>query len=76
MSRDVPDLDHQSLPSPNGCRWCGVDERDHAQRWKPPVGWHRWVEPTSDQRKERMRERRDRRARRQDPEARATPLVA
>lgn len=28
------------------------------QRWKPPVGWHEWVAPTLEQRKERMRARR------------------
>ncbi|GHH81592.1 hypothetical protein GCM10018781_64570 [Kitasatospora indigofera] len=49
------------IPSPSGCRWCGVDEREHMQRWKPPVGWHTWQPPTLDQRKERMRARRSRR---------------
>ncbi len=46
------------IPSPSGCRWCGVEEREHMQRWKPPVGWHRWVPPTLEQRKERMQARR------------------
>ncbi|GII83976.1 hypothetical protein Ssi03_19660 [Sphaerisporangium siamense] len=46
------------IPPPNGCRWCGVEARDHLQRWKESVGWHQWVEPTSEQRKERMRARR------------------
>jgi hypothetical protein len=44
--------------SPNGCRWCGVSERQHYGRWKSGVGWHQWVAPTDEQRKERMRERR------------------
>ncbi|GAA3691675.1 hypothetical protein GCM10022420_090700 [Streptomyces iranensis] len=48
------------LPAPSGCRWCGVDEREHMQRWKPPVGWHKWEPPTLEQRKERMKARRRR----------------
>ena len=48
------------IPSPSGCRWCGVEERQHMQRWKPPVGWHRWEPPTLEQRKERMLARRAR----------------
>lgn len=63
MTRDIEDFDN--IPNPNGCRWCGIDERNHFQRWKPPVGWHKWVEPTSDQRKERMRARR---ARKEEPD--------
>jgi len=55
MSADGSDL---RLPAPGGCRWCGVEEREHMQRWKPPVGWHAWVAPTLEQRKERMRARR------------------
>lgn len=31
----------------DGCRWCGVPAREHAQRWKPPVGWHQWAAPTN-----------------------------
>jgi hypothetical protein len=42
---------------PSGCRWCGVGERDHMQRWKPRVGWHKWERPTQDQIKSRMRAR-------------------
>jgi hypothetical protein len=48
------------IPLPSGCRWCGVDEREHMQRFKPPVGWHKWEPPTLDQRKERMLARRRR----------------
>lgn len=47
--------------TPSGCRWCGVDERDHMQRWKAPVGWHKWTQPTSDQIKTRMQQRAARR---------------
>ncbi|ONI92657.1 hypothetical protein ALI22I_02635 [Saccharothrix sp. ALI-22-I] len=46
------------LTTPNGCRWCGLGEREHYRRWKPPVGWHHWTPPTDDQRKERMQARR------------------
>ena len=46
---------------PSGCRWCGVDQREHMQRWKPPVGWHQWTPPTQQQTKTRMHARRARR---------------
>jgi len=45
-------------PNPMGCRWCGIDQRPHAQQWKPPVGWHKWEQPTQQQIKERMHARR------------------
>ena len=44
--------------TPNGCRHCGTAERQHAQLHHPDVGFHTWVEPTDDQRKERMLARR------------------
>lgn len=50
------------FPEPSGCRWCGVNDREHMQRWKPPVGWHKWTPPTLKQRKERMLNRRRRAA--------------
>ena len=46
---------------PSGCRWCGVDQREHMQRWKPPVGWHKWEQPTPEQTKTRMQQRAARR---------------
>lgn len=46
------------IPSPNGCQHCDLDQRGHAQQWKPPVGWHKWTPPTQDQIKARMRARR------------------
>jgi hypothetical protein len=49
---------HVTTPEPSGCRWCGHNEREHAQRWTPVVKWHRWVEPTPAQRKARMLARR------------------
>ncbi|MEU9947046.1 hypothetical protein [Streptomyces sp. NPDC047939] len=45
-------------PSPNACRHCGLDLREHMQRWKTGVGWHKWTPPTQDQIKTRMRARR------------------
>lgn len=39
---------------PSGCQHCGVDERQHLQRGKLPVGWHVWTAPTQQQRKARM----------------------
>uniref|UniRef100_A0A8D3WQ26 Uncharacterized protein n=1 Tax=Streptomyces pratensis (strain ATCC 33331 / IAF-45CD) TaxID=591167 RepID=A0A8D3WQ26_STRFA len=55
MSTEGSDL---RIPAPSGCRWCGIDEREHMQRWKPPAGWHEWAPPTLEQRKERMQARR------------------
>jgi hypothetical protein len=47
-----------SSAQPFACRWCGVPEREHMQRWKPPVGWHQWTQPTQGQIKARMLARR------------------
>ncbi|MBH1939252.1 hypothetical protein I5Q34_34195 [Streptomyces sp. AV19] len=47
-----------TLPSPNSCRYCGIEQRGHAQRWKSPVGWHKWTPPTHEQIKARMLARR------------------
>ncbi|MEU1309464.1 hypothetical protein ABZ419_11295 [Streptomyces cinnamoneus] len=44
--------------SPNSCRYCGVEERGHAQQWKADVGWHKWASPTEEQIKARMLARR------------------
>lgn len=46
------------IPSPSGCRWCGIDQREHLNRWRSPIGWHKWTPPTLEQRKERMFARR------------------
>jgi hypothetical protein len=51
------------IPTPSGCRWCGIDKRDHLQRWTKRAGWHTWEPPTIAQRKARIL------ARRRDPEA-------
>lgn len=48
---------------PSGCQHCGINESQHLQRWKPPVGWHTHVPPTKEQRYERIRANaRDRKA--------------
>lgn len=44
------------IPVVNGCHWCGVPQRDHAQRWHVDGRWHNWVAPTDQQRLERLRE--------------------
>ncbi|MFF4369680.1 hypothetical protein [Streptomyces sp. NPDC001594] len=44
--------------TPSGCRLCGIPEREHAQRWKPPAGWHAWSAPTARQILARMQMRR------------------
>ncbi|NRQ31319.1 hypothetical protein HII36_05630 [Nonomuraea sp. NN258] len=43
---------------PAGCRWCGLAQRDHFQRWSRAAGWHLYIPPTQDQIKERMKARR------------------
>lgn len=51
---------------PSGCRWCGVDDRGHYQRYsdvyrateRTPVGWHFYEPPTQHQIRTRMRARR------------------
>jgi hypothetical protein len=45
-------------PAPSGCHWCGVDRREHAQRWTEAAGWHGWTAPTQQQIKDRMLARR------------------
>ncbi|MFE2994164.1 hypothetical protein ACFXG4_04020 [Nocardia sp. NPDC059246] len=47
----------EQVPSPNACRWCGIDKDTHYQQWSSEVKWHLWVEPTPEQRKERMLKR-------------------
>lgn len=47
-----------TLAAPNGCRHCGIPARQHAQQWKPPVGWHKWEPPTDAQILARMKARR------------------
>lgn len=46
------------IPNPNGCTYCGVDERGHALLWLRSTGWHKWTAPSDGQRLERMKERR------------------
>ncbi|WP_242890160.1 hypothetical protein [Actinomadura litoris] len=48
----------RAVPEPSGCRWCGLAEREHLQRWALGAGWHGWTEPTQKQRKARMLARR------------------
>jgi hypothetical protein len=45
-------------PNPNGCRWCGVDQDTHLQRFAPEAGWHVWAAPSDEQRKQRILARR------------------
>jgi len=49
-------------PNPNGCRWCGIDQRGHARQWHDAAGWHTWEQPTQQQISDRMTARRARRA--------------
>lgn len=61
---DDPRETQVGIPSPSGCRWCGVDERQHLSRWRSSVEWHKWTPPTLEQRKARMIARRRERLRR------------
>ncbi|WP_214317075.1 hypothetical protein [Nonomuraea sediminis] len=46
------------VAQPSGCRWCGIAQLGHFQRWTRLAGWHGWTPPTQDQIKERMKARR------------------
>lgn len=49
---------------PSGCRWCGAPHTNHYGFWSEAYraatgnGWHRYVPPTLDQIRDRMRARR------------------
>lgn len=51
-----------SVLDPSGCGVCGINARGHFERWASGPGWHRWTEPTNEQRRERMLARRALRA--------------
>jgi hypothetical protein len=38
-----------------GCRWCDIPPREHAQRYVALFGWHGWVDPGNDMRAARKR---------------------
>lgn len=45
--------------NPGGCKWCGVERQNHCQLWHgPELGFGGFVDPTQEQIKERMLERR------------------
>lgn len=48
---------YKEAPTPNGCRYCGYEQRAHGNCWVRSVGWHFWVEPTNAQRLARMKAR-------------------
>ncbi|MFF6844633.1 hypothetical protein ACFY8X_38585 [Streptomyces tanashiensis] len=43
---------------PNGCHWCGINQRTHARQYTEQPGWHTWTQPTNAQIKARMLARR------------------
>lgn len=47
-----------NFQSPYGCRWCGLTQQGHMQRWSLVPGWHKWVPPVQEQILERMLARR------------------
>ncbi|TQE24788.1 hypothetical protein SipoB123_17540 [Streptomyces ipomoeae] len=50
----------ESVVAPSGCRWCGIEAREHGRQHVPEVGWHAWTAPSLQQRKQRMLQRRAR----------------
>ena len=58
--------------NPNGCHHCGINQRDHMQRWTKPAGWHQWTPPTDAQILARMRARRTARLTAPKPKYHAT----
>ncbi|KXK63378.1 hypothetical protein AWW66_03430 [Micromonospora rosaria] len=48
----------QAYTPPLGCRVCTAEQRGHACRWHPGVGYHSWLEPTRQQISQRMRRNR------------------
>jgi hypothetical protein len=49
---------HNEPHPPSGCRWCGLGQREHFQRWHRNAKWHFWTPPTREQIKQRMQARR------------------
>ena len=45
------------MSPPNSCSWCGIERREHMQRWMEGIGWHGWIEPSDSLRLIRMRSR-------------------
>jgi hypothetical protein len=44
--------------TPSGCAHCGIEQREHCQRWTVDAGWHGYNAPTQQQIKDRMNARR------------------
>jgi hypothetical protein len=61
------------IVNPSGCRYCGINAREHARRWKPLVGWHKWAQPTQEQIKARMLARRAAQSAAEDDEGLSGP---
>lgn len=51
-------LEPRALIAPDGCTWCDRDQRAHSIEWTDVVGYHTWVAPSTEQRKQRMLARR------------------
>ena len=72
----MPECDAHPLPDPDGCRHCGQPKRDHMQRWTDQAGWHKWTEPSDEQRLKRMKARRAARLAAKTPTPYAPPNPA
>lgn len=55
LRRRAANIRHATAPMPLACRWCGVVEQDHGQRWVAGHGTHVYVMPTLAQREARLR---------------------
>lgn len=47
-----------TIPAPNACRHCPLEQREHGRQWTAEVGWHAWEPPTQAQIKARIQARR------------------
>ncbi|WP_331731996.1 hypothetical protein OG613_47275 (plasmid) [Streptomyces sp. NBC_00015] len=52
-----PDRHPHESAAPSGCRWCGVEKREHMQRREPSAGCLSWERPTGVQILARMHAR-------------------
>lgn len=50
---------HTTAPEPNSCRYCGRNQLDHGLYSVRSVGLHSYAEPTNEQRKARIRARKN-----------------
>lgn len=47
-------LTETEMVTPGACMWCDREERTHSIEWNDVVGYHNWIAPTTEQRKQRI----------------------